>query len=215
MHLSRLCEDTILWASSEFGFLRLSDAHTTGSSLMPQKKNPDIAELARGKTGRLYGNLVSLLATLKGLPLSYNRDLQEDKEPVFDSADALGSSLDILAEMFGAAQWDKKRMASAADDALLVATDWADYLVRKGLPFREAHEVVGKLVGASVKRGITLRDLALEDLQSACKLFRPDALRVLDAKRSLQSRTAEGAPSPRRVAARLAWWHKRLATAPL
>jgi argininosuccinate lyase len=215
MHLSRLCEDTILWASSEFGFLRLSDAHTTGSSLMPQKKNPDIAELARGKTGRLYGNLVSLLATLKGLPLSYNRDLQEDKEPVFDSADALGSSLDILAEMFGAAQWDKKRMASAADDALLVATDWADYLVRKGLPFREAHEVVGKLVGASVKRGITLRDLALEDLQSACKLFRPDALRVLDAKRSLQSRTAEGAPSPRRVAARLVWWHKRLATAPL
>ncbi len=213
MHLSRLCEDTILWASSEFGFLRLSDAHTTGSSLMPQKKNPDIAELARGKTGRLYGNLVSLLTTLKGLPLSYNRDLQEDKEPVFDSADALGSSLDILGEMFGAAEWDEKRMASAAHDALLVATDWADYLVRKGLPFREAHEVVGKLVGVSVQRGITLRDLTLKDLQSASKLFRPDALRVLDARRSLQSRTAEGAPSPRRVAARLAWWRKRLASA--
>jgi argininosuccinate lyase len=211
MHLSRLCEDTVLWASSEFGFLRLSDAHTTGSSLMPQKKNPDIAELARGKTGRLYGNLVSLLTTLKGLPLSYNRDLQEDKEPVFDSADTLGSSLEILAEMFGAAGWDKKRMAAAADDALLVATDWADYLVRKGLPFREAHEVVGKLVGLSVKRGITLRELTLQDLQSAAKLFRSDALRVLDAKRSLQSRTAEGAPSPRRVAARLAWWRKRLA----
>jgi argininosuccinate lyase len=212
MHLSRLCEDTILWASSEFGFLRLSDAHTTGSSLMPQKKNPDIAELARGKTGRLYGNLFSLLTTLKGLPLSYNRDLQEDKEPVFDSADALGSTLEILAEMFGAAQWDEKRMAAAADDALLVATDWADYLVRKGLPFREAHEVVGKLVGASVKRGITLRDLTLEDLRAASKLFGPDARRVLDARHSLRSRTAEGAPSPRRVASRLAWWRKRLAS---
>jgi len=212
MHLSRLCEDTVLWASSEFGFLRLSDAHTTGSSLMPQKKNPDIAELARGKTGRLYGNLVSLLTTLKGLPLSYNRDLQEDKEPVFDSADTLGASLEILAEMFGAAQWDKKRMAAAADDALLVATDWADYLVRCGLPFREAHKVVGKLVGLSVRRGVTLRELTLNDLQAASKFFRSDALRVLEAKRSLQARTAEGAPSPRRVATRLAYWRKRLAS---
>ncbi len=210
MHLSRLCEDTVLWASSEFGFLCLSDAHTTGSSLMPQKKNPDIAELARGKTGRLYGNLVSLLTTLKGLPLSYNRDLQEDKEPVFDSADTLGASLEILAEMFGAAQWDKKRMAAAADDALLVATDWADYLVRRGLPFREAHKVVGRLVGLSVKRGVTLRELTPGDLHSASKLFRADALRVLEARRSLQSRTAEGAPSPRRVASRLAWWRKHL-----
>ena len=213
MHLSRLCEDTVLWASSEFGFLRLSDAHTTGSSLMPQKKNPDIAELARGKTGRLYGNLVSLLTTLKGLPLSYNRDMQEDKEPVFDSADTLGSSLQILAEMFGAAQWNKKRMATASEDALLVATDWADYLVRKGLPFREAHEAVGKLVGLSVKRRVTLRELTLKELQAASKLFRADALRILDAKRSLQMRTAEGAPSPRRVASRLAWWRKRLAAA--
>jgi argininosuccinate lyase len=213
MHLSRLCEDTVLWASSEFGFLRLSDAHTTGSSLMPQKKNPDIAELARGKTGRLYGNLVSLLTTLKGLPLSYNRDLQEDKEPVFDSADTLGASLEILAEMFGAAQWDKKRMAAAADDALLVATDWADYLVRKGLPFREAHEVVGNLVGLSVKRGVSLRDLLLKDLQAVSKHFKADALQCLDARRSLEARTAEGAPSPKRVSARLAWWRKRLASA--
>lgn len=211
MHLSRLCEDTVLWASSEFGFLKLSDAHTTGSSLMPQKKNPDIAELARGKTGRLYGNLFSLLTTLKGLPLSYNRDLQEDKEPVFDSADTLGASLQILAEMFAAAEWDKKRMAEAASDALLVATDWADYLVRKKLPFREAHEVVGKLVALSVKRGIGLRELPLKDLKTASKLFGPDALRCLDAGRSLAARTAEGAPSPRRVAARLALWRKRLA----
>lgn len=213
LHLSRLCEDTVLWASSEFGFLRLSDAHTTGSSLMPQKKNPDIAELARGKTGRLYGNLVSLLTTLKGLPLSYNRDLQEDKEPVFDSADTLGSSLEILAEMFAAAKWDKKRMGEAASDPLLVATDWADYLVRKKMPFREAHEVVGKLVALSDQRGITLRELTLRDLQAASKLFRVDALRILDAGRSLQSRTAEGAPSPQRVASRLVWWRRRLASA--
>jgi argininosuccinate lyase len=211
MHLSRLCEDTVLWASSEFGFLQLSDAHTTGSSLMPQKKNPDIAELARGKTGRLYGNLLSLLTTLKGLPMSYNRDLQEDKEAVFDSADTLGASLDILAEMFAAARWDRRRMAAAAGDALLVATDWADYLVRRGLPFREAHEVVGQLVGLSVQRGVGLRELTLQDLQAASRLFRADALRVLDAKRSLQARTAEGSPSPRRVAARLAWWRRRLA----
>ena len=211
MHLSRLCEDTILWASSEFGFLKLSDAHTTGSSLMPQKKNPDIAELARGKTGRLYGNSLSLLTTLKGLPLSYNRDLQEDKEPVFDSADTLGASLEILAEMFAAAKWDRKRMGDAAADALLVATDWADYLVRKKLPFREAHEVVGKLVALSVKRGITLREVSLQDLKAASRLFGADALRCLDAKRSLAARTAEGAPSPKRVAARLAFWRKRLA----
>ena len=213
MHLSRLCEDTILWASSEFGFLALSDAHTTGSSLMPQKKNPDIAELARGKTGRLYGNLLSLLTTLKGLPLAYNRDLQEDKEPVFDSADTLGASLEILAEMFGAARWDKRRMATAADDALLVATDWADYLVRKGLAFREAHRVVGTLVALSVQRGVTLRDLSLGDLQAESKLFKADAMKCLDAARSLRARTAEGAPSPKRVAARLGWWGKRLASA--
>ena len=213
MHLSRLCEDTILWASSEFGFLALSDAHTTGSSLMPQKKNPDIAELARGKTGRLYGNLFSLLTTLKGLPLAYNRDLQEDKEPVFDSADTLGASLEILAEMFGAARWDKRRMAAAADDALLVATDWADYLVRQGLAFREAHRVVGTLVALSVQRGVTLRDLSLGDLQAESKLFKADAMKCLDAARSLRARTAEGAPSPKRVAARLVWWGKRLASA--
>ena len=213
MHLSRLCEDTILWASSEFGFLALSDAHTTGSSLMPQKKNPDIAELARGKTGRLYGNLFSLLTTLKGLPLAYNRDLQEDKEPVFDSADTLGASLEILAEMFGAARWDKRRMAAAADDALLVATDWADYLVRQGLAFREAHRVVGTLVALSVQRGVTLRDLSLGDLQAESKLFKAGAMKCLDAARSLRARTAEGAPSPKRVAARLVWWGKRLASA--
>ena len=211
MHLSRLCEDTILWASVEFGFLHLSDAHTTGSSLMPQKKNPDIAELARGKTGRLYGNLLSLLTTLKGLPLAYNRDMQEDKEPVFDSADTLGASLEILAEMFGAARWNSEKMAVAAGDALLVATDWADYLVLKGLPFRQAHEVVGRLVALSVEREITLRDLSLADLHQASDLFAEDAMSCLDAERSIAARVADGAPG--KVAERLDWWESRLSSA--
>ncbi len=213
MHLSRLCEDTVLWASAEFGYLRLSDAHTTGSSLMPQKKNPDIAELARGKTGRLYGNLLSLLTTLKGLPLAYNRDMQEDKEPVFDSADTLGASLVILAEMFGAAEWDTARMGEAAEDALLVATDLADHLVLKGMPFREAHQTVGKLVALSVSRGVSLRELSAVDFAAASKLFGPDATALLDARRSLHARTAEGAPAPQRVAERLAWWRKHLSAA--
>ena len=213
MHLSRLCEDTVLWASSEFGFLRLSDAHTTGSSLMPQKKNPDIAELARGKTGRLYGNLLSLLTTLKGLPLAYNRDMQEDKEPVFDSADTLGASLEILAEMFGAAEWDTARMEAAAGDALLVATDLADHLVLRGLPFRAAHEAVGKLVALAAARGITLRELTDDDLLAASPMFEPGALKILDARRSLDARTAEGAPSPARVSARLDYWRAHLAEA--
>lgn len=211
MHLSRLCEDTILWASAEFGFIRLSDAHTTGSSLMPQKKNPDIAELARGKTGRLYGNLIALLTTLKGLPLSYNRDMQEDKEPVFDSADTLGASLDILAEMFRAAAWDTARMEAAADDPMLVATDWADYLVRKGLPFREAHEAVGRLVALATRRGVTLRELTIDELRESCPLFGDDAPGWLDARRSLAARTAEGAPSPARIKERLDWWREHLA----
>lgn len=213
MHLSRLCDDTVLWASSEFGFLRLSDAHTTGSSLMPQKKNPDIAELARGKTGRLYGNLLSLLTTLKGLPLAYNRDIQEDKEPVFDSADTLGASLAVLAEMFDAAAWDAARMATAADDALLVATDLADHLVLKGMPFREAHETVGKLVALAVARGISLRELPAADFMAASSLFGADVPGLLNARRSLQARAAEGAPAPQRVAERLSWWRKHLSAA--
>ncbi len=210
MHLSRLGEDAILWASTEFGFLRLSDAHTTGSSLMPQKKNPDIAELVRGKTGRLYGNLTTLLTVLKGLPLAYNRDLQEDKEPVFDSADTLADSLAIMAEMFTAASFDTARMEEAAGDSMLVATDWADHLVRQGLPFRQAHEAVGRLVALALGRGVDLRDLTAEDLQAASPLFGPEAPALLDARRSMASRRAAGAPSPQNVRAQLDWWNQRL-----
>ena len=144
-HLSRLSEDVILWVSAEFGFVTLSDAHTTGSSLMPQKKNPDVAELTRGKTGRLYGNLMSLLTLLKGLPLTYNRDMQEDKEPLFDSFDTIKMALEVYAEMMRGMKVNETAVAAAVADPFLLATDVADYLVLRGLPFRDAHEVVGKL----------------------------------------------------------------------
>src|ERR1700677_32455 len=146
MHLSRLSEDLILWASSEFKFITISDAYTTGSSLMPQKKNPDVAELTRGKTGRLYGNLLSLLTTLKGLPMTYNRDMQEDKEPVFDSVDTIKAALGICAAMLLEVKVNEPRAAEAVADWNLLATDLADYLVKKGVPFRKAHEIIGKTV---------------------------------------------------------------------
>jgi argininosuccinate lyase len=211
MHLSRLSEDVILWASTEFGFLRLSDRHTTGSSLMPQKKNPDIAELTRGKTGRLYGNLVSLLTILKGLPMTYNRDMQEDKEPVFDSVDTIEATLAIFAEMLGAASLNETRAAAAVTDPLLLATDLADYLVRAGVPFREAHEVVGGLVAEANASGTPLNRLSLVQFQSASSAFQPDVFDVFDLQAAMRARTAPGAPSPENVEARLSHWRKVLA----
>ena len=151
VHLSRLSEDVILWASAEFGFIKLSDAHTTGSSLMPQKKNPDVAELTRGKTGRLVGNLMTLLTTIKGLPMTYNRDLQEDKEPLFDSIDQIKLALEVFAEMMAVAKVREERTLAATSDPFLLATDLADYLVLKGVPFRDAHEIIGKLTAHSIK----------------------------------------------------------------
>src|SRR5207302_9282875 len=165
MHLSRLSEDLILWASSEFGFITISDAFTTGSSLMPQKKNPDVAELTRGKTGRLYGNLVSLLTTLKGLPLTYNRDMQEDKEPVFDSVDTIKAALEICAAMLREVKVNAARAADAVSDPMLLATDLADYLVKRGVPFRHAHEIIGKLVAHCVENQTSFPKLSLADFQ--------------------------------------------------
>ncbi|MFY8215175.1 MAG: argininosuccinate lyase [Chthoniobacterales bacterium] len=211
MHLSRLSEDVILWASTEFGFLRLSDRHTTGSSLMPQKKNPDIAELTRGKTGRLYGNLVSMLTILKGLPMTYNRDMQEDKEPVFDSVDTIEATLAIFAEMLGAASLDETRAAAAVTDPLLLATDLADYLVRAGVPFREAHEVVGGLVAEANASDTPLNRLSLSQFQSASSAFQSDVFDVFDLQAAMRARTAPGAPSPENVEARLSHWRKVLA----
>jgi len=210
MHLSRLSEDVILWASTEFGFLNLSDRHTTGSSLMPQKKNPDIAELTRGKTGRLYGNLMALLTILKGLPMTYNRDMQEDKEPVFDSVDTIRNTLAIFAEMLDAASLDESRAASAVTDPLLLATDLADYLVRAGVPFREAHEVVGKLVGESGASGVPLNELPLDRFQAASASFRADVFDVFDIQSAMRARTAPGAPSPDNVRSRLSHWREVL-----
>ncbi len=210
MHLSRLSEDVILWASTEFGFLKLSDRHTTGSSLMPQKKNPDIAELTRGKTGRLYGNLMALLTILKGLPMTYNRDMQEDKEPVFDSVDTIRNTLAIFAEMLDAASLDESRAASAVTDPLLLATDLADYLVRAGVPFREAHEVVGKLVGESGASGVPLNELPLDRFQAASASFRADVFDVFDIQSAMRARTAPGAPSPDNVRSRLSHWREVL-----
>lgn len=210
MHLSRFCEDLILWSSAEFGFIRLSDAHTTGSSLMPQKKNPDIAELVRGKTGRLYGNLISLLTTMKGLPLTYNRDMQEDKEPVFDSIDTLKNSLALLAEMMGEAEAAPEHCAAAVGDPLLLATDLADYLVLEGIPFRKAHEMVGRMVAESGKMQIPLSELPGDVFESISGLTGEEWRTVFDLSRALERRTTPGSPSFENTKARIAHWKRVL-----
>src|SRR6266513_948621 len=210
LHLSRLSEDLIIWSTSEFAFLEFSDAFSTGSSLMPQKKNPDMAELTRGKTGRLYGNLMSILTMLKALPSSYNRDLQEDKEALFDSVDTISAALELFAAMLPELEINRDRMAAAADDPNLLATDLAEYLVKKGLAFREAHEIVGKLVAHAVKTKSLLNQIPIAELTKASPLFDIDVAKVFNVRRSLAARTAIGAPAPGNVAAQIARWHKQL-----
>ena len=210
MHLSRLSEDVVLWTTAEFGFARLSDRHATGSSLMPQKKNPDIAELTRGKTGRLYGNLFRLLTVLKGLPMAYNRDLQEDKEAVFDSVDTARMALAVTAEMMGALSFHGEAASRAAADPSLLATDLADELVRDGMPFRNAHDVVGKLAAAAVRLGIPLDRLPVDLLQDLCPGLVSRWKELFDPVRSLRARSAVGGPSPENVAKRLAHWQAKL-----
>jgi argininosuccinate lyase len=210
MHLSRLSEELILWSTTEFGFITFSDAFSTGSSLMPQKKNPDMAELTRGKTGRLYGNLVALLTTLKGLPSSYQRDLQEDKDPIFDSVTTVKDALQVFAAMLPELTINTGRMESAADDPNLLATDLAEYLVKKGMPFREAHEAVGKLVARAAAAKVALNNVSLLEMQEISRLFEDDVLKVFDVRGSLAKRTATGAPSPENVAAQVARWKSLL-----
>jgi argininosuccinate lyase len=211
MHISRLSEDVVLWASAEFGYLELSDRHTTGSSLMPQKKNPDIAELARGKTGRLYGNLVALLTTMKSLPLTYNRDMQEDKEGVFDSVDTILDTLAIFAEMIAASTLREDRARSAASDPLLLATDLADRLVEGGIPFRQAHEIVGKLVARAQETVVPLNKLDHGDFLAGSAVLTPDVVALtFDLESALKARRATGAPSPDNVARELARWSAQL-----
>lgn len=206
-HLSRLSEDLILWCSSEFGFATLSDAHTTGSSLMPQKKNPDVCELTRGKTGRLYGNLVALLTAAKGLPLTYNRDLQEDKEPLFDSIDTLKLALKVNADMIADMTINVDVCQAAASDPLLLATDLADYLVKNGVPFRQAHELVGQAVAISVDTKTPLDQL---DLTRISEHYGTDAKDVFSLKTALAARTNPGSPSVENVKSEIARWKKSL-----
>jgi argininosuccinate lyase len=208
-HVSRLAEELVLWSSAEFAFIRLPDAFATGSSIMPQKKNPDVAELARGRSGRVTGQLVNALTMLKGLPLSYNRDLQEDKPALFDAEDTLSATLDVLAAMLPRVEVDAKRARKAAVANYSLATDLADYLVRKGLPFREAHEAVGKLVRHAEGKNAELGKLTLDELRRFSPLFDEDALGI-DVMTSLRSRDVPGGTAPRQVSAALRRARKRI-----
>jgi argininosuccinate lyase len=210
VHLSRLAEDVILWAGAEFNFIKIADAYTTGSSLMPQKKNPDIAELTRGKTGRVFGNLMSLLTLLKGLPMTYNRDLQEDKERLFDTADTVRASTRIFSAMLRNVKINRAACAAAASDPALLATDLADYLVKKGMPFRQAHHVVGAVVAMAEKNGKPLNRLTLMELQTVDKTFGRDALGVFNLKTAMAKRNLTGAPGTKEVAKQLARWREQL-----
>ena len=212
MHCSRLAEELVLWSSAEFGFVHLGSEWVTGSSIMPQKRNPDFAELARGKTGRVYGSLVALLTVLKGLPLAYNRDLQEDKEGLFDTVDTLGATLDAFRGMLGSIEVDEARMAAAAQDSALLATDMADYLVGKGVAFRDAHAAVGALHEAASARGVGLGELSLEELRAQSPAFEADVADVT-ARSSLAARDVEGGTAPSRVADALKQARKRLEAA--
>jgi argininosuccinate lyase len=209
VHLSRLAEDLVLFSSLEFGFVRLSDGYSTGSSLMPQKRNPDVAELARGKSARLVGNLVSILTLLKGLPTSYNRDLQEDKKPLFDTVDTLLLTLPAVTGAVATAAFKPERMAAVMDTQLL-ATDLADYLVRRGVPFRTSHEVIGRLVRTAEERGVALSSLSLDDFRAADGTFAEDVHEVFDWQASVDARDAAGGTSERSVRAQLAEAHARL-----
>jgi argininosuccinate lyase len=195
MHLSRFCEEIILWSSSEFGFVEASDAYSTGSSIMPQKKNPDMAELIRGKTGRVYGSLVSLLTVMKGLPLAYNKDMQEDKAPIFDAADTVRGCLAVFTDMFRSLKVNADAMDAAAKKGYMNATDAADYLVRKGIPFREAHEIIGKLVLFAIREGRALEELSLDELKEHSDKFELDVYDAIDMRACMDAKLSAGGAS--------------------
>jgi len=204
LHLSRLSEDIILYSTTEFGFFELSDAIATGSSLMPQKKNPDSMELVRGKAGRVFGHLAAMLAMMKGLPLAYNKDMQEDKEAVFDTVDTVKACLGVTATVLANIHLNEARMRDAAVHGYLNATELADYLARKGLPFREAHETVGRIVMQAIERSVELNDLSLDDLRSFSPLIRQDVFESLSIERTLATKSQIGGTAPERVAEALA-----------
>lgn len=204
MHLSRLCEEIAIWANPAFGFIRLPDAFSTGSSIMPQKKNPDVAELTRGKTGRVYGNLMAMLTVMKGLPLTYNSDLQEDKESFFDTDRTIRSSLQVVSAMLAALEFNEEAMRSACASGFLNATELADYLASKGVPFREAHHIAGRAVAEAEARGKRLEELPLADLRALSPLIEADIYVALDYEKCVQRRETPGGTGPHSVERQLA-----------
>ncbi len=203
MHLSRLSEELVLWSSPEFGFITISDAYTTGSSLMPQKKNPDVAELSRGKTGRVYGHLTALLTIMKGLPLAYNRDMQEDKEPVFDTVDTVVLTLSVYTGMLKSMRVNRDAMRRAAEDGFITATDLADYLVKKGIPFRQAHEIVGRAVRRALEMKSSLVHLPVTEYEKLSPLIHEDVYKALSVESSVGRRTSYGGTAPTNLKKRL------------
>ncbi|MET0287477.1 MAG: argininosuccinate lyase [Polyangiales bacterium] len=211
VHLSRISEELVLWSTQEFGFMQMSDAFTTGSSMMPQKKNPDMAELVRGKTGRVVGDLVTMLVLLKGLPLAYNRDLQEDKPPVFDAFDTVDDSLDVLAGCLAEARFHADAMRKALREGFLDATEIADYLAERGVPFRDAHHVAGRLVARAVKSSKVLAELSLEEFREEHPAFEQNIFAALDPETMVERRNVLGGPARAQVLAQLEDLDKRLA----
>lgn len=199
MHLSRFSEEIIIWCSHEFQFIELDDAFSTGSSIMPQKKNPDIAELVRGKTGRIYGSLMALLTTMKSLPLAYNKDMQEDKEPVFDAIDNVKMCLPVFTDMIKTVKVNKDKMYEGAKGGFTNATDLADYLVKKGTPFRDAHEIVGKIVFSCIQRGIGLDDMTLEEYKEVSPIFEQDVFKAISLEECVNKRNVIGGPAEEMV----------------
>ena len=197
MHLSRFSEEIILWCSSEFGYMELDDAFATGSSIMPQKKNPDIAELVRGKTGRVYGSLTTLLTVMKGIPLAYNKDMQEDKEAIFDALDNTILCLEIFSEMLSTASFNKDKMRASAGFGFINATDCADYLVKKGLPFRSAYKIVGELVAVCIEKGYSFETLPLDEYKAVSDVFENDVYKAVDLDVCVNGRNVPGVPGKR------------------
>jgi argininosuccinate lyase len=210
MHLSRCAEELILWTSAQFGFIELADSFCTGSSIMPQKKNPDVPELIRGKTGRIFGHLMALLTLMKGQPLAYNKDNQEDKEPLFDTADNLRGSLKVFADMMANLRCNSARMREAALQGFSTATDLADYLVRKGIAFRDAHEIVGRAVAFGVQQHRDLAELSLEEFRRFSPAIGPDVFEILSLDGSVAARNHIGGTAPAQVRAAIARARKRL-----
>ena len=204
IHISRLSEEFVIWSTAEFGFITIADGFTTGSSIMPQKKNPDVAELSRGKTGRVFGNLIALLTIMKGLPLAYNRDMQEDKEPVFDTVDTVSRTLAVVTAMLSGIAVHREVMRRSAEDGFITATDLADYLVRKGTPFRQAHEIVGRAVLRCLELSCGLKDLSLQEYRKLTPSIGSDVYDALSVDASVGRRTSYGGTAPTALKKRLA-----------